>query len=166
MCHFLCFPLSSPSQVLQLTSTYLRTLGVFSKLSIAKTFTWLSYVRRENLGGPGKNYHAVLNSVSFNYLLTDLSFPRFLSHHDDPGAEQSICITRAPRQTLRACQVNVIPTGTRVLQLCRCPTSPLTYLNVNFSRSWCGSVDGTPACEPKGRWFDSQSGHMPGLQVN
>ena len=30
---------------------------------------------------------------------------------------------------------------------------------------WCGSVDCTPACEPKGWWFDSQSGHMPGLWV-
>ena len=29
--------------------------------------------------------------------------------------------------------------------------------------SWCGSVDWAPACEPKGRWFDSQSGHMPEL---
>ena len=28
---------------------------------------------------------------------------------------------------------------------------------------WCGSVDGAPASEPKGRKFDSQSGHMPGL---
>ena len=28
---------------------------------------------------------------------------------------------------------------------------------------WCGSVDWVPACKPKGRWFDSQSGHMPGL---
>ena len=28
---------------------------------------------------------------------------------------------------------------------------------------WCGSVDWVPACEPKGCWFDSQSGHMPGL---
>ena len=28
---------------------------------------------------------------------------------------------------------------------------------------WCGSVDWVLACEPKGYWFDSQSGHMPGL---
>ena len=27
----------------------------------------------------------------------------------------------------------------------------------------CGSVDWAPACEPKGRQFDSQSGHVPGL---
>ena len=32
-----------------------------------------------------------------------------------------------------------------------------------FSPGWCGSVDWAPACEPKGRQFDSQSGHMPGL---
>ena len=30
---------------------------------------------------------------------------------------------------------------------------------------WCSSVDWTLACEPKGRQFDSQSGHMPGLWV-
>ena len=29
---------------------------------------------------------------------------------------------------------------------------------------WCGSVDWTLSCETKGCWFDSQSGHMPGLQ--
>ena len=29
---------------------------------------------------------------------------------------------------------------------------------------WCGSVNCMPACEPKGHWFDSQSGHMSGLQ--
>ena len=32
-----------------------------------------------------------------------------------------------------------------------------------FSPGWCGSVDWVPACEPKGRWFNSQSGHKPGL---
>ena len=31
------------------------------------------------------------------------------------------------------------------------------------SPGWCGSVDRAPACGPKDRWFDSQSGHMPGL---
>ena len=31
--------------------------------------------------------------------------------------------------------------------------------------NWCGSVDWVPACEPKGCWFDSQSGHMPGLRA-
>ena len=30
---------------------------------------------------------------------------------------------------------------------------------------WCGSVDWVLACKPKGHWFDSQSGHMPGLQA-
>ena len=28
-----------------------------------------------------------------------------------------------------------------------------------------GSVDGAPACKLKGCWFDSWSGHMPGLQA-
>ena len=32
-----------------------------------------------------------------------------------------------------------------------------------FSPGWCGPVDWEPACEPKGRWFDSQSEHTPGL---
>ena len=30
---------------------------------------------------------------------------------------------------------------------------------------WCGSGDWALACEPKGRQFNSQSGHMPGLQA-
>ena len=33
------------------------------------------------------------------------------------------------------------------------------------SPGWCGSVDWAPACEPKDRWLDSLSGHMPGLQA-
>ena len=31
--------------------------------------------------------------------------------------------------------------------------------------SWCSSVDWAQACERKGCWFNSQSGHMPGLQA-
>ena len=34
-----------------------------------------------------------------------------------------------------------------------------------FSPGWCGSVDRKMACELKGLQFDSQSGHMPGLQA-
>ena len=30
---------------------------------------------------------------------------------------------------------------------------------------WCGSVDWVLDCKTNGRWFDSQSGHMPGLQT-
>ena len=33
------------------------------------------------------------------------------------------------------------------------------------SPGWCGSVDRAPVCKPKGFWFDSQSGYLPGLQV-
>ena len=33
-----------------------------------------------------------------------------------------------------------------------------------FCPGWCGSVDWAQACEPKGRWLDSQSGHVPGLR--
>ena len=32
-----------------------------------------------------------------------------------------------------------------------------------FSPGWCVLMDWAPAYEPKGHWFDSQSGHMPGL---
>ena len=40
------------------------------------------------------------------------------------------------------------------------------YLKLNIFRpGWCSSVDGVRACEPKGRWFDSPSGHTPGLQA-
>ena len=35
----------------------------------------------------------------------------------------------------------------------------------NISPGWCGSEDRVPACQPKGRRFNSQSGHMPGLQA-
>ena len=38
-----------------------------------------------------------------------------------------------------------------------------SFFKIN-SPGWCGSVDLVLAWEPKGRWFDSQSGHMPGLQ--
>ena len=34
---------------------------------------------------------------------------------------------------------------------------------VTLCPGWCHSVDCVPACEPKGRQFDSQLGHMPGL---
>ena len=30
---------------------------------------------------------------------------------------------------------------------------------------WYGSVDWVLACKPKGHWFNSHSGHMPGLQA-
>ena len=35
----------------------------------------------------------------------------------------------------------------------------------NYSQSpgWCGSMDWALACKLKGCWFNSQSGHMPGL---
>ena len=33
----------------------------------------------------------------------------------------------------------------------------------HFSPHWQGSVDWVPAWEPKGHWFNSQSGHVPGL---
>ena len=42
-------------------------------------------------------------------------------------------------------------------------------LNLNktciLSPGWYGSVDWKPACEPKGHWFNSQSGHKPNLQA-
>ena len=33
------------------------------------------------------------------------------------------------------------------------------------SPSWCGPVNLAPGCKPKGRQFDSQSRHMPGLRA-
>ena len=35
----------------------------------------------------------------------------------------------------------------------------------NNGPGWCGSVDWALACKPRGCWFESQSGHMPGLQA-
>ena len=35
----------------------------------------------------------------------------------------------------------------------------------NLGPDWCGSVGGVSSCKLKGCWFDSQSGHMPGLRV-
>ena len=61
---------------------------------------------------------------------------------------------------------------TYLLQWGRTPTwsrlasiSEGTFQDRLFSPGWCGSVDWAPACKPKGYWFDSQSGHMPGLQA-
>ena len=34
---------------------------------------------------------------------------------------------------------------------------------INMCPGWCGSGNGEPAFEPKGPWFNSQSGNMPGL---
>lgn len=33
----------------------------------------------------------------------------------------------------------------------------------HLSSGWCGLVDWASACKRKGWWFDSKSGHMPGL---
>ena len=33
----------------------------------------------------------------------------------------------------------------------------------SFCTGWCGSVEWAPPWKPKGHWFDSQSGHVPGL---
>ena len=46
----------------------------------------------------------------------------------------------------------------------KCGNTPGAALErITFGSGWCGSVDRVPACEPKGRRFDSQSGHTPGL---
>ena len=42
---------------------------------------------------------------------------------------------------------------------------PLRSQKRHTSPGWCGSVDWVPAFKPKGHQFDSQSGHMPGLQA-
>ena len=40
------------------------------------------------------------------------------------------------------------------------------YLSIiTLSSGWCSSVDWVQALEPKGCWFDSRSGHMPGLKA-
>ena len=39
------------------------------------------------------------------------------------------------------------------------------HLKIRSCTAWCGSVDWVLACEPKHCQFDSQSGHMPGLQA-
>ena len=38
-------------------------------------------------------------------------------------------------------------------------------LKTKSSPGWCGSVDWVLDWETKGHWFNSQSGHMPGLQA-
>ena len=37
--------------------------------------------------------------------------------------------------------------------------------STEFCSGWCSSVDWVSLYEPKGHWFNSQSGHMPGLQA-
>ena len=44
-------------------------------------------------------------------------------------------------------------------------TKKCSVKSSNSIPSWCGSMDGVLACKPKGHWFNSQSGHMPGLQT-
>ena len=38
-------------------------------------------------------------------------------------------------------------------------------LKIFFCPGWCSSVDWARTCEPKGRWSNSQSRHMPGFQA-
>ena len=40
------------------------------------------------------------------------------------------------------------------------------YKVMKIDPGWCGSVDWVPVWEPKGRRFNSPSGHMPGLQAS
>ena len=42
---------------------------------------------------------------------------------------------------------------------------PAPLKRKTISPGWCGSVDWVLACKPKGRQFNAQSGHMPGLQA-
>ena len=37
--------------------------------------------------------------------------------------------------------------------------------NTKLHPGWCGSVDRVPACRLKGHLFDSQAGHVPGMQA-
>ena len=54
----------------------------------------------------------------------------------------------------------------------KCPFNPSllhkpldVHQELVYSPGWRGSVDWALVWEPKGHWFDSQSGHMPGLQA-
>ena len=72
-----------------------------------------------------------------------------------------------PRTKLSHCKLHILP---RVIPLLRGragfqPRTTLFQSPSNFYLGWRGSVDWVPACEPKGHWFYSQSGHMPGLQA-
>ena len=72
-----------------------------------------------------------------------------------------------PRTKLRHCKLHILP---RVIPLLRGragfqPRTTVFQSPSNFYLGWRGSVDWVPACEPKGHWFYSQSGHMPGLQA-
>ena len=44
-------------------------------------------------------------------------------------------------------------------------TWSIVIFYLQLSPGWCDTVDWALACEPKGRQFDSQSGHMPGLRA-
>ena len=41
----------------------------------------------------------------------------------------------------------------------------VTVRKLIYSPGWRGSVDWVLACKPRGRWFNSQSEHMPGMQA-
>ena len=39
----------------------------------------------------------------------------------------------------------------------------LLHFKTYYSPDWCGSLGWPSSLKPRGHWFDSQSGHMPGL---
>ena len=47
----------------------------------------------------------------------------------------------------------------------KCFCINLNSLNIFICPGWHGSMDWVLACKLKGRWFDSPSGHMPGLRA-
>ena len=68
-----------------------------------------------------------------------------------------------PDSVLSSCEV--FPNGRTPAALWR-ESLLIDSLKIAITSSgWCGSVGWALACKPKGHWFDSQSGHMPGLQA-
>ena len=45
-------------------------------------------------------------------------------------------------------------------------TTILTFIKITKEGTdWCGPFSGASSCKAKAHWFDSCSGHMPGLQA-
>ena len=58
------------------------------------------------------------------------------------------------------CTVNL---GLEMITFCVCSNKILFFLSFTFYPGWCVSLDLAQACQPKGLWFDSPPGNMPGL---
>ena len=99
---------------------------------------------------------------------TQLSFPTLKARHDVYSGR-----FRAVDPELAVAKISLLSTHSRnSTSACVLSPSILRHITMKSEQEvkrvapgWCSSVDWAWACKPKGCWFDSQLGHMPGLQT-